>query len=527
MNIEPVPGDEAETDSDEITPIVATKLPTRHGVFGLLGYALPPGGDHLVLTRGLDVATAQRATGRAENMQAPNTADERVPATVAGDPPLVRLHSECLTGDALGSWRCDCGAQLDAALQAIADTQVGVLIYARGHEGRGIGLLNKLRAYALQDTGLDTVEANLQLGFPVDTRDYGPSAHILHALGLERIRLLSSNPAKQATLEQHGISVVERIPLNVGERPENAGYLQAKRTRMGHDADAGHEWAMLRDGVVPASRPPSELVERYGPLVTAGEPLVIGQLGQSADGFIASRTGDSRNVTGEGDREHLHRLRALVDAVVVGAGTVSADDCQLTVRAVPGTNPVRVVVDPHARIPLNSCLLTDGAAPTIWLVGRDAAIPSGVGTHVRPYRLHTADDFALDEILESLTALGLRRVLVEGGGRTVSRFLHAGALDRLFLTTAPILIGDGIPGIRFDGTDALSGASTGRVRRFIFGADVCTEFDFATADGSAMRSRPTAVGESDGHGAGRRAADPVSTGAVRPRRYSSSSPRSR
>jgi 3,4-dihydroxy 2-butanone 4-phosphate synthase/GTP cyclohydrolase II len=228
---------------------------------------------------------------------------------------------------------------------------------------------------------------------------------------------------------------------------------------------------------------------------------VIGQLGQSMDGFIASRTGDSRHVTGHDDREHLHRLRALADAVVVGAGTVSADDCQLTVRAVTGPNPVRVVIDPQARIPLGSQVLTDAATPTIWMIGHNAAAPSALPDHVRLHRLHMADDFAPGRILKSLAEFGLRRVLVEGGGITVSRFLRAGALDRLFITTAPILIGDGVPGIRFDGTDALSGALAAPSRRFVFGDDVCTEFDFAAAWPSSVHGElattasPTAGGE--------------------------------
>ncbi|MBV9328176.1 MAG: GTP cyclohydrolase II [Chloroflexi bacterium] len=147
--------------------------------------------------------------------------------------PLVRLHSECLTGDVLGSLRCDCGQQLDAALDLIASAPSGVLLYLP-QEGRGIGLANKIRAYALQDQGLDTVDANLALGLPVDRRDYAAAAHILLSLGLRQVRLLTNNPAKSAALEKHGVQVVERVPLAVPPNPINVDYLRTKADRMGH-----------------------------------------------------------------------------------------------------------------------------------------------------------------------------------------------------------------------------------------------------------------------------------------------------
>ena len=147
--------------------------------------------------------------------------------------PLVRLHSECLTGDVFGSYRCDCGEQLEQALELI-DLHGGTVIYLRGHEGRGIGLANKLRAYALQEAGADTVEANEQLGLPVDSRDYEAAADILHAMGLDRIRLLSNNPAKRNRLQQFGITVEAMVPSEVPVRAENERYLQTKRDRMDH-----------------------------------------------------------------------------------------------------------------------------------------------------------------------------------------------------------------------------------------------------------------------------------------------------
>ena len=150
-----------------------------------------------------------------------------------GKPPLVRLHSECLTGDVFGSLKCDCGPQLREALRIIADNGGGVLLYLR-QEGRGIGLINKIRAYSLQDRGLDTVDANLRLGFGDDERDYGHAAAMLAAIGIEEVRLLTNNPRKMKGLEEAGIRVVERVAHHMSTNPHNADYLETKRRRSGH-----------------------------------------------------------------------------------------------------------------------------------------------------------------------------------------------------------------------------------------------------------------------------------------------------
>jgi len=147
---------------------------------------------------------------------------------------LVRVHSECLTGDALGSLRCDCGVQLQMALQRIATEGMGVVVYLRGHEGRGIGMAHKLRAYTLQDQGRDTVDANLDLGLPIDTRKYGTGAQILVDLGITTMRLLTNNPAKFEGLDGYGLQIVDRVPLESVPNPENIRYLRTKQQRMGH-----------------------------------------------------------------------------------------------------------------------------------------------------------------------------------------------------------------------------------------------------------------------------------------------------
>jgi 3,4-dihydroxy 2-butanone 4-phosphate synthase/GTP cyclohydrolase II len=152
-----------------------------------------------------------------------------------GESVLVRVHSECLTGDVFGSLRCDCGPQLQAALRRIATEGRGVVLYVRGHEGRGIGLLQKLQAYALQDGGRDTMDANLDLGLPADAREYGTGAQILADLGVKSMRLLTNNPAKRAGLEGYGLSIIERVSLEVHPNDHNAAYLRTKRDRFGHE----------------------------------------------------------------------------------------------------------------------------------------------------------------------------------------------------------------------------------------------------------------------------------------------------
>lgn len=152
-----------------------------------------------------------------------------------GEDVLVRVHSECLTGDVFGSQRCDCGPQLDAALDRVQNENRGVVLYVRGHEGRGIGLLHKLQAYQLQDGGSDTVDANLELGLPADSRDYGTGAQVLADLGIRSMRLLTNNPAKRAGLEGYGLTISVRVPLPIHPTEHNVDYLRTKRDRMGHD----------------------------------------------------------------------------------------------------------------------------------------------------------------------------------------------------------------------------------------------------------------------------------------------------
>ncbi len=219
-------------------------LPTKYGTFITRAFTVD-GHDHLGVYTGLDrtAGTIEQAETDPESASKPvagaGTGSASKPAAGAGagsesaPAPLVRVHSECLTGDVFGSYRCDCGEQLELALEMIAD-QGGAVVYLTGHEGRGIGLSNKIKAYALQDSGLDTVEANLRLGFYDDVRDYRAAAEFLHTLGLTRIRLLTNNPEKTHALEALGITVEAVVPIEIPARPENSKYLATKRNRMHH-----------------------------------------------------------------------------------------------------------------------------------------------------------------------------------------------------------------------------------------------------------------------------------------------------
>lgn len=187
----------------------SARMPTRHGVFVAHAYrSLMDGCEHLALVRG-EICGASNV--------------------------LVRVHSECATGDLFGSLRCDCGEQLSAALKRVAEADLGVVVYLRGHEGRGIGLASKLHAYQLQDRGLDTVEANLELGLPIDSRSYDVGAQILMDLGVTTMRLMSNNPAKFTELEGYRLKIVERVPLLTEPTAENVRYLRSKQRKLGHE----------------------------------------------------------------------------------------------------------------------------------------------------------------------------------------------------------------------------------------------------------------------------------------------------
>ncbi len=237
---------------------------------------------------------------------------------------------------------------------------------------------------------------------------------------------------------------------------------------------AAREWAdLLSRRPARGGTDASAFHRLYGPVAGASS-LVLGQLGQSLDGRIATETGHSHYVNGREALVHLHRLRALVDAVVVGVGTVAADNPRLTVRHVAGPNPVRVVIDPDGRMDRAAHLATDGAAPTLVVHAASASAPPGAGGIVLP---RGRDGFAPQDIVAALAGRGLHRLLVEGGARTVSAFLAAGALQRLHVCVAPLLIGSGLPGLTLPAVARLDGALRPPAAIYRLGADVLFDLD--------------------------------------------------
>ncbi len=210
--------------------ITQAKLPTRYGEFDIHVFENDEGQEHVMLSVGLPINTPHTADTTQTDPALPKAVAETTSI------PLVRIHSECLTGDAFSSLKCDCGPQLNTAMQAVQEAGCGAILYLR-QEGRGIGLTNKIRAYALQDQGHDTLDANLMLGLPADARIYDMCGPMLAHVGVKQVRLITNNPDKVQYLTEHGIDVAERIPLVVGVNDINADYLATKRDRMGHLLD--------------------------------------------------------------------------------------------------------------------------------------------------------------------------------------------------------------------------------------------------------------------------------------------------
>ncbi|MGZ4620420.1 MAG: GTP cyclohydrolase II [Frankiaceae bacterium] len=361
-----------------------------------------------------------------------------------GSPVLARLHSECLTGDALGSLRCDCGVQLRAALRVVAAEDRGVVLYVTGHEGRGIGLVNKLRAYVEQDRGTDTVDANLHLGFPADSRDYRDAHAVLAALQVRSVRLLTNNPAKARALTAAGVELAGLVPLPTAAHSRNVGYLRTKQRRFGHVSPAGQ--------VLPGPPPePVNVMTLLGDVTARPDrPYVLVKYAQTVDGRIATTSGDSKWISGEEERRVSHALRAATDAVLVGIGTVMADNPQLTVRMVPGASPIRIVADTWLRTPDTAQVVSDDAATIIFAAAaadpqrREALAAANVHVHTVA-RSPQGVDLAM--MLRTMRDLGITSLLVEGGSRVITSLLAARLVDRLVTAIAPRVLGAGVEAV--------------------------------------------------------------------------------
>lgn len=342
---------------------------------------------------------------------------------------MVRVHSECFTGDVLASLRCDCGDQLHMAMRMIHQEGRGMIIYMP-QEGRGIGLSEKLKAYNLQDQGRDTVEANLELGHDADLRDYNAAALILKDFGVKSIRLMTNNPDKIDNLRQYGIDISGRVPIICHSNPFNEGYLQTKQQKMNH--------ILGRKNFNPQSGSHPDGV--------ASRPYVTLTYAQSLDGALASGNGNRLILSGEQSMKMTHRLRAENDAILVGIGTVLADDPQLTVRLAQGNNPQPVVLDSQLRLPLDS-FLADRHPLKPWVFAAadapDLKRQELTARGIRVFIVASDADGMLDlgEILKTLSAQGIGSVMVEGGLEVISRFLASGLVDRVVITISPRFTG--------------------------------------------------------------------------------------
>lgn len=388
---------------------------------------------------------------------------------------LARVHSECLTGDALGSLRCDCGVQLRAALRAIAAEGRGILVYVTGHEGRGIGLIDKLRAYVEQDRGADTVDANLHLGLPLDSRDYREAAEVLKALGVTSVRLLTNNPRKVTGLRQAGIEIESVKGVPTAGHARNIRYLTTKEMRLGHLTPLGEE-------IIEREAAPADVGSLLGKVrPPRSRPYVALKYAQTLDGRIATSTGDSKWISGGAERAISHALRARCDAVMVGIGTVLQDDPRLTVRLVPGASPLRVIVDSSLAIPLSSAALSEEAGALILTAqgadeGKRRALEE-MNVGVRLVR-QGPDGVDLRAALEVLREMGVESLLVEGGARLITSLLAASLVDRIIVAIAPLVIGSGTEGVGDLGVARISeGLLLSNRSMYLVGEDVMMAWD--------------------------------------------------
>jgi GTP cyclohydrolase II len=451
-----VPRDGANVGGSPPRKLVTVPLPTSAGLFEAHAFECASGAVYLALVKG----------------------------DVDGDDGVVtRVHSECLTGDALGSLRCDCGVQLQLGLRAIGAAGRGVLVYATGHEGRGIGLVNKLRSYAEQDRGADTLDANLALGLAVDAREYTDAAAVLEALGVRSVRLLTNNPQKVDGLRRCGVDVISVEPLATAPHSRNLGYLRTKERRLGHVRPAG-------DTVGDVPLAPSPAVDISGLIgsvaAPAERPFVVLKFAQTLDGRIATATGDARWISGEAERRASHALRAACDAVLVGVGTVLQDDPQLTVRMVPGASPLRVVLDSTLRVPDRAKILGTDAATTILTTERSDPARRGslatrrIGVNVLPAGAHGVD---IGPALGALRSAGVETLLVEGGARVITSLLSAGVVDRLIVAVAPTIIGQGTEAVGPLGVTSIAdGIRLVNRSMHVLGDDVVLAGDISAAD---------------------------------------------
>jgi GTP cyclohydrolase II len=447
-----------------VREVARVALPTTAGEFDVTAYELPSGFVYLALVKGV---------------------------IGAGESVLTRVHSECLTGDVLGSLRCDCGLQLQAGLRAIAAEGRGVLVYATGQEGRGIGLVNKLRAYREQDAGADTLDANLRLGLPADQRRYTEAAAVLRELGVRSIRLLTNNPGKAESLRMDGIDVLRVEQITTAPHLDNRRYLRTKRDRMGHLDPAGSPLPTVPTRAVDAT----SLLGRVR--VPDDRPYVLLKYAQTLDGRIATGTGDSQWISGEAERRVSHALRAACDAVLVGVRTVLRDDPRLTVRMVNGNSPMRIVLDSRLRTPLDANVL-DADAPTIVITTDESPVDKRRALAARDVGVRvvrsSAEGVDLKDALRVLRADGVRTLMVEGGSRVLTSLLAGRLADRLVASISARVVGAGTEAIGDLGIDRITDAIELTERSVhLVDEDVLLAYDVVAGGGVSGRPAETAA----------------------------------
>ncbi|MEZ4865716.1 MAG: GTP cyclohydrolase II [Caldilineaceae bacterium] len=449
---------------------VSTRLPTAEGHFQLLHYQNDQDEkEHLALVMG-DVWHQHDV--------------------------LVRVHSECFTGDVLGSQRCDCGEQLHAAMAMIAAEGQGVIVYLR-QEGRGIGLQKKLQAYNLQDQGHDTVDANLLLGHQADERTYWAAAGILRDLGIRSLRLLTNNPDKMGQLREAGLVITARVPIEAPVHAENRAYLMTKVQRMHHllhlpvngtandvvngTANGAANGALPQPTDKPLPTAVNDLVHHLQQQAAefyekTGLPFVTLSYAQSIDGSMATAAGQPLAISGELSLRLTHLLRATHAVILVGIGTVLADNPRLTTRLVEGFNPQPVILDSTLRISADARCVS-GQRPA-WIAttshepGRRRAIEAA-GARVLPLPSTQAGQVDLLALLKLLGAQGIRSIMVEGGPQVLSSFVRTRLANCATITIAPIFVGGlrTMPKLMHDAADPSAFPCLRTPRTFSLGDD--------------------------------------------------------
>lgn len=342
---------------------------------------------------------------------------------------LVRIHSECFTGDILGSLRCDCGEQLQLSMSQMAIEGCGILIYLR-QEGRGIGLTSKLRTYNLQDNGKDTVDANIALGYKDDERSYEVAALMLKQLQIRSMRLLTNNPRKVQALINYNLKVSARVPIKGSIHSHNAFYLLTKTTKMNHI----FEEQDIR-----------ELHHKCRATHSSDKPLVTLAYAQSLDGSISGKFKERLMLSSQESLVLTHKLRSENDAILVGVGTIISDDPLLTVRHYKGNNPQVIILDTNLRIPIQSRIIKNELPPFIFTTSladpTKQKFLTNLGVKIFHIELIDENKIDLNSMLHYLHHLGIRTLMVEGGRAVITSFINEKQADKVIITLAPVFVG--------------------------------------------------------------------------------------